>query len=76
MSRHQDQKSFLIPHELLQNVTKNNFVLIDHNRINSNLNTYQLHATDEGQGAPAATAPHGVLLPPSLQRSTWRRNSG
>lgn len=32
-------------------------------RINSNCSTYQLHATDEGQGASATTAPHDVLLP-------------
>lgn len=40
------------------------FIRIDHRlcRINSNLSTYQLHATDEGQGAPATTAPHDVLL--------------
>lgn len=31
-------------------------------RINGNLRTYQLHATDEGQGAPASAAPHGLLL--------------
>lgn len=30
--------------------------------INSNVNTHQLHATDEGQGAPATAAPHDVLL--------------
>lgn len=33
-----------------------------HTGFNNNLNTYQLHATDESQGAPATTAPHRVLL--------------
>lgn len=31
-------------------------------QMKSDLDTHQLHATDEGQGAPATTAPHGVLL--------------
>ncbi|KAK5880078.1 hypothetical protein CesoFtcFv8_023142 [Champsocephalus esox] len=43
--------------------------------INSKKTTYQLHATDEGQGAPATTAPHGVLLPLSpviqVEQKLW-----
>lgn len=33
----------------------------------------QLHATDEGQGAPATTVSHDV---PICCRSTWYRNAG
>lgn len=35
-----------------------------------NINTYQLHATDERQSASSTTAPHRV---PPVQWATWRR---
>lgn len=60
-------------HSPIIKVRKTSNVLLHHCPFGdcyNNLNTYQLHATDERQRASSTTAPHRV---PPVQWATWRR---